>query len=325
MTLTVLMPVYDDWHAAALVCAGLDRAFASRTGTTARVLLVDDGSTLAPDPEAFLTTLPSGALTSLESVELLRLRRNLGHQRAIAVGLVYIHQRHPIDAVVVMDSDGEDRPEDVPRLLDEFERAGQRHPVFAERRRRVTGLVFKAGYLLFRMVHRVLTGRGVRIGNFSVIPPATLANVVVQSSLWSHYAATVVNARIPMNTVRVDRGYRLSGASRMNFVSLVAHGLSAVSVFRETVATRVLLGASTVVTAGSVLLLGMLAGALYGIPPAPWVWMTVGLLGIGILQVVVAALVFTLATLASREQFNVLPARDCGLFVLEHRVLLECR
>lgn len=322
MTLTVLMPVYDDWRAAAVVCAALDQAFAARTGTTARVLLVDDGSTMAPDPEAFLTALPSGALTSLQSVELLRLRRNLGHQRAIAVGLVYIHQHHPIDAVLVMDSDGEDRPEDVPRLLDEFERGEQRHPVFAERRRRVTGLTFKGGYLLYRMVHRVLTGRGVRIGNFSVIPPSSIANLVVQSSLWSHYAATVINARLPMSTIRVDRGYRLSGTSRMNLVALVAHGLSAVSVFRETVSTRVLLGASAIVTVGWLLLLALLTEVMRGAALPSWIWMTVGLVGLGVLQIIIVALAFTLATLASREHFNVLPVRDCGLFVLDHRVML---
>jgi glycosyltransferase involved in cell wall biosynthesis len=323
MTVTVLMPVYDDWRAAALVCSALDEIFAARPNDTARVLLVDDGSAEPPDPQAFAKVLTSGGLRSLRSIDVLSLRRNLGHQRAIAVGLVYIHHRHAIDTIVVMDSDGEDEPKDVLRLLEAFERENGRQPVFAERRRRVTGLTFKAGYFLYRVVHRILTGRGVRIGNFSVIPPALVANLVVQSSLWSHYAATVVNARIPMSTVRVDRGYRLSGSSRMNFVALVAHGLSAVSVFRETVATRVLLGATAVVTAGSALLVGMVAGTLRGTPPAPWVWMSVGVLGVGVLQVVVAALVFTLATLASREQFNVLPARDCELFILEHRVLLD--
>ncbi len=50
--------------------------------------------------------------------------------------------------------------------------------------------------------------------------------------------------------------------------------------------------------------------------------MTVGLVGLGVLQIIIVALAFTLATLASREHFNVLPVRDCGLFVLDHRVML---
>jgi hypothetical protein len=145
----------------------------------------------------------------------------------------------------------------------------------------------------------------------------------VQSSLWSHYAATAINARLPMRFIRVDRANRLSGKSRMNLVALVAHGLSAVSVFRETVSTRVLMGASAIVTAGWVVLLALLAQVIRGAALPSWIWMTVGLLGLGVLQIIIVALAFTLATLASREQFNVLPVRDCGLFVLDHRVLLK--
>jgi polyisoprenyl-phosphate glycosyltransferase len=318
MTVTILMPVYDDWRSAALVCAALDRSLAARPDVTARVLLVDDGSVSSPRFDEF-----AGPLRSLQSVELLRLRRNLGHQRAIAVGLVYLHQHRPLDSIVVMDSDGEDRPEDVIHLLAAFERTENRQCVFAERRRRVSGLTFKAGYLVFRLIHRVLTGHGIRIGNFSILPAWSVANLVVQSSLWSHYAATVVNGRLPMSTIQLDRGPRLSGSSRMNLVTLVAHGLSAVSVFREIVATRVLLASSALFLGGSALFVVLLTAVVRGTAAAPWIWMMTALLGVAVLQITAVALVFALATLASREQFSVLPARDCLLFVLEHRVVLE--
>ena len=45
----------------------------------------------------------------------LRLRRNVGHQRAIALGLTYLQVEAGCEAVIVMDADGEDRPADVPR------------------------------------------------------------------------------------------------------------------------------------------------------------------------------------------------------------------
>jgi hypothetical protein len=44
-------------------------------------------------------------------------RRNLGHQRAIAIGLGYLKATVPGKFLIVMDSDGQDRPEDVRRLL----------------------------------------------------------------------------------------------------------------------------------------------------------------------------------------------------------------
>ena len=64
---------------------------------------------------------------------MLQLRRNLGHQRAIAVGLAYAEEHDPCDVVVIMDGDGEDDPKDVPRLLACCRQAGGREIVFAER------------------------------------------------------------------------------------------------------------------------------------------------------------------------------------------------
>ena len=77
-----------------------------------RVLVVDDCS---PEQPGELFRL--GPLKSLATVDVLPLRRNLGHQRAIAIGLAYVEQHIDNRCVVVMDSDGEDSPEDVPRLL----------------------------------------------------------------------------------------------------------------------------------------------------------------------------------------------------------------
>lgn len=315
MTLTILLPVYNDWDSAALVCAALDQALVKRPAVAASVLLVDDGSTVPPSPGAL-----ARPAVSLKSVAVLTLRRNLGHQRAIAVGLAYLHRERSCDAVVVMDADGEDRPEDVVRLLDAFADQANRTIIFAERRRRFASVPFRLAYWLYRVVHRGLTGLGVKIGNFSILPSAALPNLVVQSSLWSHYAATVVNSRLPMKTVPLDRGRRLTGTSRMNFVALAAHGLSAVSVFRETVATRVLLAASGVAALGGVALVALvLARVAWGWTLPPWASLGVGLLALGTLQVIVAALALTLVTLASREQFNVLPVRDYHYFVLDCR------
>lgn len=49
----------------------------------------------------------------------LRLRRNVGHQKAIAIGLGYVEENLPdAQRVVVMDSDGEDLPEIIATLLE---------------------------------------------------------------------------------------------------------------------------------------------------------------------------------------------------------------
>lgn len=53
---------------------------------------------------------------AIASMRLLVLRRNLGHQRAIAVGLCHADAKLDFDSILLMDADGEDAPEDAVRL-----------------------------------------------------------------------------------------------------------------------------------------------------------------------------------------------------------------
>lgn len=127
LKLVLLMPVFDDWPCARLMIQKLDAALAA-SPVTARVLLVDDGSPTQP-AAPFLAE----PLKTLCGVERLRLRRNLGHQRAIAIGLSFLAAERDCDAVLVLDADGEDSPDDVPRLIQKFLELNGTHVVFAER------------------------------------------------------------------------------------------------------------------------------------------------------------------------------------------------
>ena len=133
-------------------------------------MLVDDGSVQMCEPSTF----PS-SLSSVRAIRILRLRRNLGHQRAIAIGLMHINKTIVCDAVIVMDADGEDTPEGVVQLLDAYSKNGCSTAIFAERRRRVESLLFRAFYLFYKILHRGLTGVSVRVGNFSILPSQYLS------------------------------------------------------------------------------------------------------------------------------------------------------
>jgi glycosyltransferase involved in cell wall biosynthesis len=233
--LVVLMPVYNDWKALSLLLPDLDRALASSELKT-RIVLVDDGSTVTTPG-----TLGQSHFNSIVSIEIVSLRRNLGHQRAIAVGLCYIEANLPQCLVVVMDADGEDDPKDVPRLVRECVAHRDEKIVFAARTRRSEGWLFTLCYHLYRLIHFLLTGIRVRVGNFSVIPPQALKRLVVVSELWNHYAAAVHKAKLPLVLIPTERGERLEGPSRMSMVSLVVHGLSAMAVFGDLIGVRLLL------------------------------------------------------------------------------------
>ncbi len=300
----VLTPVYNDWHAAAAMLGALDAELA-RAGRRAEVVMVDDGSPEPCDPALFDT--PRAAIGRLWRLEL---RRNLGHQRAIAVGQVHLLTSARFGALVVMDADGEDLPSDVPRLLDRFEALGGGTVVFAERMKRSEGPVFATLYWLYRAVHPVLTGVRVRVGNFSVLPRSAVERLTLMPELWNHYAASVFKARLAHAMVPTRRGTRAAGRTSMNFVSLVVHGLSAISVYSEIVGVRFLIATG--------ILLGLLCGLVVVALAAglgAWAWIVAGLLLVLAVQVGSLSLFFVFGALGGRQGASFIPARECGIFV----------
>ena len=318
MNLVILMPVYNDWDAAGSVIEQIDAVLAEykvRPG----ILLVDDGSTV-PAP----AKLVKQRLHQVTAIDVLRLRRNLGHQRAIAIGLTYIFEKAPCDAILVMDADGQDRPEDVPRLIAEFSRAGGKRFIFAQRTKRLETPLFKFCYWCYRILHRALTGLGIQVGNFSVIPFQGLSALVVSPELWNHYAASVFKLRLPLGKVGTSRGRRVSGESTMNFVSLVVHGLSAMSVFGEVVGTRTLVAAGGL----SVLLVGVLvvvvAIRLFTNLAIPgWATYTGGLLLVLFVLILATTSSFLFFVLNNRNMASFVPLRDYSLYVQEVRQAYE--
>jgi hypothetical protein len=309
LALVVLIPVFDDYDALGIVMRSLEGALRERS-RTATVLVVDDGSSILRE----MAWSPPQDVSL--PIHLLRLRRNLGHQRAIAIGLAYIYRHLPCEAVVIMDSDGEDRPADVPRLIDEFERLGRRSVIFAERRRRSERLSFQTLYHLYRILHRTLTGIAVRFGNFSVVPFAALSNLVVASELWNHYAAAVLKTRQSYGTVHTNRGQRLAGRSSLNLVALVVHGLSAISVFGDVIGVRLAIASGAVLSVLLCFIIVLTLGVLVADVMVPmWALFTSAALLLVVCQVLVTSCMVVVFVLGGRANTAFIPLRDYEWFV----------
>lgn len=311
MNPAVLIPIFNDWEVVGRLLGKLDEALKA-SGHSAEVLLVDDGST-DPPPR----TVGPPVATALSTVRVLRLRRNLGHQRAIAIGLMYLLEKSDSQFVVVMDGDGEDDPADVPRLLARAVEEGGGSVVFAERTRRSENLSFQVLYHVYRWLHLALTGLRVRVGNFSVVPRSCLERLGVVSEIWSHYAAAVFKARIPNVSIPTVRARRLGGRSKMRFVGLVTHGLTALSIYGETIGVRlliVLVGLLLLVIGSGFSGLWWLSGETLG-----WGLLVVAFLILFVLQAMAMAMVFVIFILAGRQGTAFLPIRDYAHFILSVR------
>ena len=313
MRIAVLMPVRDDWPSASELLRRLDQTLIAFP-CNLHVLLVDDGSV----QQCKKTDFPS-QFAVIKSLSILRLRRNLGHQRAIAIGIVHASQAISCDAVLVMDADGEDTPEGALQLLRAFSEShhGSR-AIFAERTRRTESVIFRISYKSYKVLHRLMTGVSVRVGNFSILPSTYLSTLGVMSELWNHYAAAVFRSGLPFTTIPIPRGYRITGTSRMNFVSLVAHGMSAISVFSDIVGVRLLIAS----LAGSIMsllcVLAVIVIRLFTDRAVPgWATYTIGTLIVILIQFITIAASFTFTMLSSRAALNFVPLRDSEIFILE--------
>lgn len=307
-----MTPVLNDWASLAELVQRIG-ALAALAQDRVVVVAVDDGSIRVEPP-------PASALGgALEQIHIVRLRANQGHQRAIALGLAWAERNVTCDLFVVMDSDGEDRPEELENLL----AAHRRKPeaiVVARRKRRSEGLAFRVFYQVYKALFLVLTGKPISFGNFSLIPAQYVPNVIYNGGVWNNYAATLLRCRIPIVFEPTIRGTRYFGVSSMNFTSLMIHGMSAISVFSDMVIGRIIAGLAGL----TVLFVGAVAVVIY-VKLATTTFVlgyatnVILFLASMLVNALLLGLLTILSLLASRSQSTALPASMLQELVAEVR------
>ena len=204
-----LMPVYNDWQSFAVLTQKIAKI--KTNDYVFSIVAVNDGSfTERNEVDVDLSTT------------ILNLKANIGHQRAIAVGLQYIYnEKKDYDYVVVMDCDGEDKPDDILLLLEKANTEKSNKIIFAQRKKRQESVAFKTGYFFYKYLFYFLTGQKINFGNFSAIPKKLLSKVVHQNNIWNHYSGGIIQSKIPFDKVLLDRGKRYQGVSKTNFNNLI--------------------------------------------------------------------------------------------------------
>lgn len=226
-----LTPVYNDWESFEILANELNQV-QKELNINLKIIVINDGST---------DIVSHSILENNSNLEIKNLKINVGHQRAIGIGLQYIfNEEKNYDFVVVMDSDGEDNPKQIVELLNKAEQESSRKIIFAQRKKRTESLVFRTGYFFYKSTFKFLTGQVINFGNYSIIPKELLSRVVHQGNLWNHYSGGIIQAKIPYGKILLDRGKRYKGQSKMNFNSLVLHGLSSISVYFDLLSVRIL-------------------------------------------------------------------------------------
>lgn len=196
------------------------------------IFIIDDGSLKYKINEQNLKK-------SKVSGSILRLKRNVGHQKAIAIGIRHI-AKYILEnqKIIIMDCDGEDLVNTSNILLNEIN-DNQVDIVVAKRQKRNETLLFKSFYLVYKLIFLFLTGRTIDFGNYMVLKKNALVRLSLMPELSTHLAATVVASKLRIKKIPLNRGIRYAGTSKMNFFSLILHGFRALMVFNEEVLVRV--------------------------------------------------------------------------------------
>jgi glycosyltransferase involved in cell wall biosynthesis len=318
-SLLIVTPVFNDWDSFGQLLAEIDRIMPA-WNVSVDVIAVDDGSSLRPGIEASVNSLQN-----INSVSVVSLAANMGHQRAIAVGLAHANRMAAHDLCLVMDSDGEDRPEDIATMLS----VSAKKPgavVVAKRAQRSESWRFRAFYKVYKTLFRLLTGKAIDFGNFCLIPGDQLGRIAHMAELWNHFAGALVRSRIPLESTDTTRGTRYAGQSTMNFVSLVVHGLSAISVFSDLMFVRLLVG--SLIVGALPVLISVVAIALrfttdLAIPG--WTTNIAGFAALAILQILTLLVTSVLVSLSGRSGFPFVPAIHALTYIKETTCLRRSR
>ena len=120
---TIILPVYNDWDCLQILLGQIEDTLKG-TEANFELLLINDGSNN-------FSNLNFNKKKFFNKIRIINLRKNVGSQKAIATALKYIsnnNEKFKRD-FIIMDSDGEDRPEEISEFINQVKDAKDKNIV----------------------------------------------------------------------------------------------------------------------------------------------------------------------------------------------------
>ena len=225
----ILIPLFNDWKSVSRLLNEIDLEV-KNWDVDVSIVIVNDASTEKRSGLEF-------NFKKIKAVKILNMKKNTVHQRCIATGLKYICKNEDFERVIIMDADGEDRPEELNAF---FEKAKEHinMTITGNRFKRSEGIIFKILYEVHKLLTLIFTGKLIKFGNFSCLPKNHAEQLIQKPYLWNSYSSSVVKAIKDRTFIPSIRGLRYVLPSKMNFTALIFHSLAIISVFRSLVIMR---------------------------------------------------------------------------------------
>ena len=225
----ILIPVFNDWDSLEKLLGEIDETVKDIKNIFIECLIVNDASTII-SPQFIKPK-------NIKKINILDMRENRGHARCNAFGIRYVNENEDFDNLILMDSDGEDRPIELKLLIEKI----IEYPnisVVAKRIKRSEGPFFRFLYSLHKIITFVFTGQKINFGNYSCLTKSDVSKLFNKASLWSSYSGTFKKNINDFNEINSTRGKRYFGPSKMSLYNLIIHSFSIIAVFKLQVLIR---------------------------------------------------------------------------------------
>lgn len=215
----LLLPVYNDWKSLNRLLTNINKN--QKNNKISNILIVDDFSSKKP-------ILKIKNLYKIKKITILRLSRNVGSQKAIYAGLSYLKKIRREFYVTIMDSDGEDNPIHINKMLKIAERK-KNFIIVSCRKDRQENYLIKFLYKIHLLLTFLLVGKWINFGNFSTFHSNNLKKLLSNRAAFHAYSSAVIknNKIIRTYSVRAKRYYE---KSKVSFFFLIKHSLKIIGV-----------------------------------------------------------------------------------------------
>ena len=219
----ILIPIYNDWESLAKLLNNIGENIKNIKGAQFDCIIVNDCSTII-NPKI---RIPS----EINSIKIIHMSKNKGHARCNAFGIKYLSESLDFDYLILMDGDGEDRPEEIKLLVDKILLEPNKS-VVAKRIKRSEGPLFQMLYRFHKYLTLLTTGKLINFGNYSCLTKSDLKTLSTKASLWNSYSGSFKYNIKNYNEINSIRGMRYFGPTQMTLFKLVIHSFSIIAVFK---------------------------------------------------------------------------------------------
>ena len=225
----IITPCYNDWKSLNKLVSELDKIKKTFKGTLDIFIINDCSSTKI--------NIKKKKYKNIKSINLINLKKNVGSQKAIFIGLQYISKKKINSTVTIMDSDGEDNPKKIAKLINLSEKY-KKHIIVAERSKRTENIFYKFLNYLRLFLTYMMTGKYLNFGNFSSLHSSILNKVLANSNLSMAYSAGIAKNFKSFKNYPVEKKKRFFGFSKVSLNFLFEHSLNIITVFKNEILTR---------------------------------------------------------------------------------------